>query len=118
MYCSVYRVIAAYKSATVVRLLRKEGRSGRVVLTEAAQKFITPVTMAALSRMKWGWIYSISTQHEVRHIHWAMGGLALIAPATANLLGKAANGLADDLLSICCWLCSVLLFAPAMHHQM
>ncbi|MGI6455070.1 MAG: flavoprotein [bacterium] len=113
--------IAAYKSALVVRLLRKEDAQVRVVLTEAAQKFITPVTMAALSENEVGLdLFDQYPQHEVRHIHWAeWADLALIAPATANLLGKAANGLADDLLSnlLLALQCPVV-FAPAMHHQM
>jgi phosphopantothenoylcysteine decarboxylase/phosphopantothenate--cysteine ligase len=113
--------IAAYKAALIVRLLRKQSANVRVVMTASAQEFITPLTLATLSENEVGLdLFHQRPLHEVRHIHWAeWAQLALIAPATANLLGKAANGLADDLLSnlLLALQCPVIL-APAMHHQM
>ncbi len=113
--------IAAYKSAILVRLLRKESAEVRVVMTQSAQKLITPLTMATLSEHDVGLdMFAHSPQHEIVHIEWAeWADIALIAPATANVMGKAANGIADDLLSslILAIQCPLIL-APAMHHQM
>ncbi|HQH70710.1 MAG TPA: bifunctional phosphopantothenoylcysteine decarboxylase/phosphopantothenate--cysteine ligase CoaBC [bacterium] len=113
--------IAAYKTAIVVRLLKKAGAEVRVVLTRSAEEFITPLTLAALSEHPVGTdLFEPAARHEIQHIHWAeWADLALIAPATANIIGKAANGIADDLLSslILALQCPVV-FAPAMHHQM
>ncbi len=113
--------IAAYKSVTLVRLLKKEGSKVRVVMTKSAQQFITPLTMASLSENPTATdMFDPAVQHEIGHITWPeWADLALIAPATANIIGKAANGIADDLLSsmILAMQCPVI-FAPAMHHQM
>ena len=113
--------IAAYKSAYLVRLLRKATAEVRVVMTEAARQFVTPLTFGALSENPVGLdLFEQPPIHEVRHIAWAdWADLAIIAPATANLIGKAAGGIADDLLSS--MILSIqrpLVFAPAMHHQM
>lgn len=113
--------IAAYKAASLVRLLRKEEARVRVILTESAQKFITPLTMATLSENEVGLdMFEQPPLADIRHIHWAeWADLAVIAPATANLLAKAAHGLADDLLTstLLSLQCPVAM-APAMHHQM
>ncbi|RJP32552.1 MAG: hypothetical protein C4527_05865 [Candidatus Omnitrophota bacterium] len=113
--------IAAYKSAILVRLLKKANAEVRVVMTQAAQKFVAPLTLAALSENPVGVdLFDQPPQHEIRHIAWAdWADLAIIAPATANIIGKAAGGIADDLLSgmILALQCP-LVFAPAMHHQM
>lgn len=113
--------IAAYKAANLVRLLRKQGAEIRVILTASAQKFITPLTMATLSEHEVGLdMFDQRPLYEIRHIHWAdWAELTVIAPATGNILAKAAHGLADDLLSTTLLsLQCPLVFAPAMHHQM
>ncbi|MDP8245220.1 MAG: bifunctional phosphopantothenoylcysteine decarboxylase/phosphopantothenate--cysteine ligase CoaBC [Candidatus Hinthialibacter antarcticus] len=113
--------IAAYKTATFVRLLKKQGAEVRVIMTSAAEKFITPLTMATLSENEVGLdLFDQLPLHDVRHIHWAeWANLVVVAPATANTLAKAANGLADDLLSstLLAVQCP-LVMVPAMHHQM
>ncbi len=113
--------IAAYKATYLVRFLKKEGADVRVVMTEHAQQFITPLTLSSLSENPVATeMFESSTRQEIRHIRWAdWAELALIAPATANIIGKAANGIADDLLSsmILALQCP-LIFAPAMHYQM
>jgi len=113
--------IAAYKSALIVRLLRKEQAQVRVIMTASAQEFITPLTMASLSEHDVGLdMFHHHPQSEILHIEWAdWAEFALIAPATANVMGKTANGIADDLLSstILAIQCPIA-WAPAMHHQM
>ena len=92
--------IAAYKTAIIIRLLIREGASVRVIMTEHAKKFITPLTIATLSK---NIVLSEFADPENgdwnSHVElglWA--DLYLIAPATANTIGKMANGLADNLL--------------------
>jgi len=94
--------IAAYKSAELVRLLKKEGFEVRVIMTKNAMNFITPLTLAVLSENQvYTNLFSEDKENEeIRHIslaRWA--DLIVIAPATANTISKIANGLADDLLT-------------------
>lgn len=113
--------IAAYKTAMFVRLLKKQGAEVRVIMTSAAEKFITPLTMATLSENDVGRdLFDQAPLHEVRHIHWVeWADLVIVAPATANTLAKVAHGLADDLLSSALLAVQCpLLMVPAMHHQM
>ena len=113
--------IAAYKSAELVRQLILEGAQVQVVMTNAAQQFITPVTMQALSGnpvFTSQWDHSIA--NNMAHIELSRGADAiLIAPASADLMAKLSLGLADDLLSTLCLAreCPLLL-APAMNRQM
>src|SRR5579863_6996825 len=113
--------IAAYKTAELARLLIKAGCDVRVVMTEAACRFITPVTMQALSGQK---VYSDLWDPEVAdnmaHIELTRDRDAIVvAPATADFLAKLASGLADDLLSTACLARECpLLVAPAMNRQM
>lgn len=113
--------IAAYKSAELVRLLIQEGAHVQVVMTEAAQQFVTPVTMQALSGnpvYTSQWDNSIS--NNMAHIELSrVADVILIAPTTADLMAKLSLGLADDLLSTLCLArdCPLLL-APAMNKQM
>lgn len=113
--------IAAYKSATLTRLLRKESAQVKIAMTESAQKFITPHTLSVLSEHPVGLdFWDEPPTAAVRHIEMAdWADLAVIAPATANIIAKAACGIADDLLSaiILTLQCPVVI-APAMHHQM
>lgn len=92
--------IAAYKAATLVRLLVKEGAEVKVVMTELAKQFITPLTMATLSKHP-VMVEFYNPENGDWHSHVDMGlwaDLYLIAPATANTLGKMAHGVADNLL--------------------
>ena len=92
--------IAAYKIATVIRLLVKQEASVRVIMTHNAKEFITPLTMAALSRNPvLADFFDPESGSWNSHIDlglWA--NLFLIAPATANTIGKLAAGIADNLL--------------------
>ena len=92
--------IAAYKAAALVRLLVKEGAEVKVVMTELAKQFITPLTMATLSKHP-VMVEFYNPENGDWHSHVDMGlwaDLYLIAPATANTIGKMAQGIADNLL--------------------
>ena len=91
--------IAAYKIALLVRLLVKEGAEVKVVMTASAQEFITPLTLSVLSKNP---VLSEFTKENNGgwHNHVELGAWAdvyLVAPATANTLGKMANGICDNL---------------------
>lgn len=112
--------IAAYKTAFLVSKLAQSGAGVSVVITKAAQEFVGSATFAALSgRPVCDSVFS--TDHPLGgHIELASAAeLLCIAPATADFLGKAAHGLADDLLSTL-YLCfeGPVLMAPAMNRQM
>ena len=92
--------IAAYKAASLVRLLVKEGAEVKVVMTELAKQFITPLTLATLPKHP-VMVEFYNPENGDWHSHVDMGlwaDLYLIAPATANTLGKMAHGIADNLL--------------------
>ena len=93
--------IAAYKSANIISKLKKKGYNVKVIMTENATKIITPLTLETLSRNKVVVdMWDINRGYEVEHIslaEWA--DLVLIAPATYNIVGKIAKGIADDMLS-------------------
>lgn len=92
--------IAAYKAASLVRLLVKEGAEVKVVMTELAKQFITPLTLATLSKHP-VMVEFYNPENGDWHSHVDMGlwaDLYLIAPATANTIGKMAHGVADNLL--------------------
>jgi phosphopantothenoylcysteine decarboxylase/phosphopantothenate--cysteine ligase len=113
--------IAAYKAAMVCSQLVQGGALVDVVMTEAAQKFITPLTFQALThRPVYTDIFDIPPGQNIPHITLAnTADLLLIAPATANTLAKIANGLADDLLAaIALATPAPLLLAPAMETDM
>lgn len=113
--------VAAYKAVTLARLLQDSGFEVRVVMTENAKKFIAPLTFQACTAHR---VYSdlidVKTENSMAHIdlaRWA--DLILVAPATANLIAKCANGFADDLLSTLCIASHArLMFAPAMNGEM
>lgn len=119
--------IAAYKSAELLRLLQKEGYEVQVVLTEHARNFVTPMTLAALSRRRV--ITSLYQQEQraegaqevaIEHVQLPRTASALVvAPATANCLAKFAAGIADDFLSTL-YLASTgpVIVAPAMNVHM
>lgn len=114
--------IAAYKSADVIRRLKEKGLDVSVVMTREAEKFITPLTLKALSgkNVFRDMFDEKEDAWEMAHIKLAQkADMLLIAPATANIIGKIACGIADDLLT-----CTVMatkakiLMAPAMNDQM
>ncbi|MDM7914227.1 MAG: flavoprotein, partial [Candidatus Eisenbacteria bacterium] len=123
--------IAAYKAAEVIRLFRKAGVEVHVVMTPSARHFITPMTLGTLSGhpvttdmfegeaggpyMEWG-----GEGGGIAHIQASRSSeLIVIAPATGNLLGKVAHGIADEPLSTAILASSVqVLFAPAMNTRM
>lgn len=113
--------IAAYKSAELVRLLRKRGAEVRVVMTGSAGQFVTPLTFQALSGHPVHTnLLDAGQEQAMNHIHLARWADTLvIAPATANMLAKLAHGIADDLLSTLYLAaeCPVLV-APAMNQAM
>jgi len=113
--------IAAYKAAEVLRLLVRRGAEVRVAMTAAAERFVTPLTFATLSRQSvLTDLYTLDYGREIGHV--AAPGrahLLLVAPATANTIAKFAHGLADDFLTniYLAATCPVLL-APAMDADM
>jgi phosphopantothenoylcysteine decarboxylase / phosphopantothenate---cysteine ligase len=113
--------IAAYKSLDLIRRLQERGTTMRVVMTKAAQEFITPLSAGALAgEAPFTDLFDAMAEFDVGHIRLARDtDLIVVAPATADLIAKMANGLADDLAS------SVLLatdkpvlIAPAMNPRM
>lgn len=92
--------IAAYKSVELLRLLTRAGATVRVLMTENAKWFVGPGTFQALSGLPVCTSVFEEGDASIRHIDWAQeADLAVIAPATANFLGKLANGIADDALT-------------------
>jgi phosphopantothenoylcysteine decarboxylase/phosphopantothenate--cysteine ligase len=113
--------IAAYKAAELARRLVKGGADVRVAMTEAATRFITPVTMQALSGQPvWTDLWDSRVSDAMGHIELSRDReLIVVAPASADFLGKLANGLADDLLSsLCLARRCPLVVAPAMNVEM
>lgn len=113
--------IAAYKAAELVRLLVKGGADVRVAMTEAATRFVTPVTLQALSSQTvWSDMWDPRVADNMGHIALSRDrDLVLVAPASADFMAKLARGQADDLLSALCLArrCPLLL-APAMNVEM
>ncbi|WP_313952823.1 bifunctional phosphopantothenoylcysteine decarboxylase/phosphopantothenate--cysteine ligase CoaBC [Accumulibacter sp.] len=113
--------IAAYKAAELVRLLVKEGATVQVAMTEAATRFVTPVTFQALSgKPVFSDQWDPRVANNMAHIDLSrQADVLLVAPASADFLAKLANGLADDLLTtmVLARDCP-LLVAPAMNRQM
>ena len=113
--------IAAYKSAILIRLLIKSGAEVKVIATRNALKFITRITLETLSKNKlYCELFSDNNDYSTEHISISdWGDIFIVAPATANIIGKLANGIADDALST-----SLLAFnkktyiAPSMNSKM
>ena len=112
--------IAAYKAAELVRLLAKEGADTRVAMTRHATKFITPLTLETLSGNRVIWDMWAPETHPLDHITWGQDSdLILIAPATANFIGKMAHGIGDDFLSTLVIAATArILLCPSMNTQM
>lgn len=113
--------IAAYKALELIRLLKKNGHSVRCVLTKAGSKFVTPMSVAALSEEKvYGDIFNLKDESEMGHIRLSReADLVVVAPATADIIAKLAHGQADDLASTLLLATSApVLIAPAMNVKM
>src|SRR3989441_12359036 len=113
--------IAAYKAAELVRRLTRAGADVRVAMTEAGTRFITPITMQALSGQPvWTDLWDARVPDNMGHIELSRDrDLIVVAPASADFIAKVAHGLADDLLSTLCVArrCPLML-APAMNVEM
>lgn len=113
--------IAAYKTAYLVSALVQRGCGVTVAMTDAAQKFITPLTFQALTaRQVFTTLRSEANYHDPQHLRLTEAAdLFIVAPATSNMLGKIAHGIADDLVStmIMSADCPILL-APAANTRM
>src|SRR3954462_12047924 len=113
--------IAAFKAQELVRLLRKHEASVRCVLTEAGAKFVTPLSLQALTEDKvYSDMFSLTDESEMGHIQLSRDAdLLVVAPATANILGRMAAGLADDLAApVLLATDKPVLVAPAMNVRM
>lgn len=113
--------IAAYKMPNVARMLVKQGCRVHVLMTENAANFITPTTFETLTGNKCLIdTFDRNFEFSVEHVALAkQADLVLVAPATANIVGKIAGGIADDMLSTTVMACTCrILIAPAMNHNM
>ncbi|MBZ0068875.1 MAG: bifunctional phosphopantothenoylcysteine decarboxylase/phosphopantothenate--cysteine ligase CoaBC [Thiobacillus sp.] len=113
--------IAAYKAAELCRLLVKAGADVQVVMTAAAQQFVTPLTFQALSgKPVLTSLWDAASGDGMEHIHLSRNAdLLLVAPASADFLARLAQGRADDALStLCLARACKLAVAPAMNHEM
>ena len=113
--------ISAYKSANIISKLKKKGYNVKVIMTENATKIITPLTLETLSRNRvYVDMWDKNPHFEVEHISLAdWADVVLVAPATYNIVGKVANGIADDMLSTVISACKKpVYFALAMNVNM
>jgi phosphopantothenoylcysteine decarboxylase/phosphopantothenate--cysteine ligase len=113
--------VAAYKALELVRLARKAGLAVRPVLTPAGAQFVTPLSLAALAEDKvYSDLFSLTDESEMGHIELSRSAdLVVVAPATADLMAKAAAGLAGDLASTTLLATDKpVLMAPAMNVRM
>lgn len=113
--------IAAYKACTLTSKLTQQGANVKVMMTESAAKFVSPLTFQALSRNPvYTDTFDEKDPNKIAHIDvadWA--DIAIIAPATANIIGKLANGIADDMLSTTLLATKAVVYvAPAMNVHM
>ena len=112
--------IAAYKAAEIVRLLRKRGASVYPLMTQAAIHFVHPLTLTSLAAQEVALDLFETKRGRMRHLSLAeLADLVLIAPATANVMGKIAHGIADDLLTTAVMATRApVVLAPAMDEGM
>src|SRR5436190_22761686 len=113
--------IAAYKSLDLIRRLRERGIAVRVVMTKAAQEFVTPMSVGAIAGERpFTDLFDAASEFDVGHIRLARDNdLIVVAPATADLMAKMANGHADDLASaVLLATDKPILLAPAMNARM
>lgn len=113
--------IAAYKTHELVRLLKTRGAAVRIILTRAAEEFVTPLSLSSLSGEKvYTALFSLTDEVEMGHIQLSRAAdLVVVAPATADLMAKMAGGMADDLASTALLATDKrVLIAPAMNVRM
>lgn len=113
--------IAAYKAAALCSLLRKADAHVTVAMTDHARQFVGPLTFSTLSgRRVYSDLFAAEDIYSTQHISLTeRADLVVVAPATANIIGKLAGGICDDLLStLLCAADSNVLLAPAMNHRM
>ena len=113
--------IAAYKSLELIRELKKRGLAVRVIMTKAAEQFVTPLSVAALTGEKvYSDLFSLTDETEMGHIELSRSAdLVVVAPATADLMAKMASGFANDLASTTLLATDKrVLIAPAMNVRM
>jgi phosphopantothenoylcysteine synthetase/decarboxylase len=115
--------IAAFRACEVALLLARAGHTVRVVMTEGAQQFITPLTFETLTRQPVATrLWAPPAQHNVEHIELAQWpDVVAVAPATANIIGKIAHGIADDMLTTVVMAslpATPVVIAPAMNTKM
>ncbi|NMH71238.1 bifunctional phosphopantothenoylcysteine decarboxylase/phosphopantothenate--cysteine ligase CoaBC [Bacillus sp. RO3] len=113
--------IAVYKAAALTSKLVQGGAEVKVIMTESAQKFVAPLTFQALSRQDVYWdTFDEKDSSKIAHIDLAdWADLVLVAPATANIIGKLANGIADDMISTTILATTAKVWiAPAMNVHM
>ena len=113
--------IAAYKIPNLARMLKKQGINVHVLMTENAKNFINPITFETLTANKCLIdTFDRNFQYSVEHVALAKAAdVVMIAPASANVIGKIANGIADDMLTTTVMACTChKIIAPAMNHNM
>ncbi|HSG94615.1 MAG TPA: flavoprotein, partial [Afifellaceae bacterium] len=113
--------IAAYKVLELIRRLKERGVSIRVVITDAAHQFITPLSVGALTNERvFTDLFDLNDEREIGHIRLSReADLVVVAPATADLIAKMAGGLANDLASTALMATDKpVLIAPAMNPKM
>lgn len=113
--------IAVYKALDIISALRKNDIDVRVIMTSSATEFVTPLSFQSLSQNSVaGHMFAEPKAFEIQHISLAQkADIMLIAPATANIIGKIANGIADDMLSTTVMATKAkVIFAPAMNTNM
>ena len=113
--------IAAYKACDIIRILTKEGANVKVAMSESAQKFITPLTFASITKNDViTELFSDEGEKALEHVEISFKIDAIcVIPATANIISKAANGVADDLISTLLLICEQpTVFIPAMNYKM
>ncbi|MBU0859419.1 MAG: bifunctional phosphopantothenoylcysteine decarboxylase/phosphopantothenate--cysteine ligase CoaBC [Alphaproteobacteria bacterium] len=113
--------IAAYKALELIRLIRKDGGTVRCILTAGGAQFITPLSVASLSEQTcYTDLWSLKDETEMGHIRLSReADLIVIAPASANMIAKMAQGITDDLASTALLAANKpIMIAPAMNHMM
>ncbi len=113
--------IAAYKSLELVRILKRHGIAVRAVLTTSAEQFVTPLSLGVITEDHvYGAMFDLKEEREIGHIQLSrQADLIVICPATANILAKAAAGIADDLATTILLATDKPVFAvPAMNVRM
>ncbi len=114
--------VAAYKAAYIASILTKREYNVDVIMTKSAMEFVTPLTFQSLTKNKVYWnMFEEITPKEIKHISLAKkADLCLIAPASANVIGKIATGIADDMLTTVVMAMNQvpILICPAMNTNM